>query len=1765
MNENSNPNPAEQLTGESSAINMSQLPEFANQPAVYVIFDKSDLENAAKVEERVIEAGCMLFSSRDYLEPSPNGNFEADAAALHREYLAQCDGVIIYWNEAPLIWLRKNIGDLLAAKAQREEKIFIQTVFCEGESELKTKFHSASEMPVLNDYVELSDLLARLWCKHIKPYPGLRPFEYKENYLFFGREGKAQEIAMRLQESNFVAVVGTSGSGKSSVVRAGLLPLLYGGLLYKSGSNWRISIMRPEETPIRNLAESLVYPVDFESEGSSPIVRDDTRVGITEAILRRSGVGLLDFINNPVNKFTKDENLLIVVDQFEELFRFKGKSAGGYSEEAAAFVKLLLEAARDEESRIFVVMTMRSDFLGDCAEFQGLPEAINKGQYLIPQMTRDQLRESIESPALVGGAEVSPALVNRILNDLDDDQSRTLNARDRMVRDYLPVMQHALMRTWDCWKKKGDLNKPISIEHYEEIGGIKSALSKHADEAYGELTEKQKFIAEKMFKCLTETDTENREIRRPARIEEIRDIIGANEQEIFDVIEVFRREGRTFLMPSFNVPLTKNTKIDISHESLIRNWETLKGWVRTEAESSWIFLRISSDARLLTKYREGNAGILSAEDIERNSKDFLWRGIELKDALNWRDTFKPNVAWTSRYQRLTEREKQELANLARTAPEQETEKRKEFMQRHFDEMQEFLSAAALFEAEEHARRERYQQAQLALEREKALNAEQLAKAEQEKVEGLRNLTESLRRQKKVLIAVSAFSLFLMLAASYLAIFAFSARATAKAEQKKADEQKAIAQANEYEAKEQSERALIEKKRAEEEKERADDEKKRAEKNLDEAEKQKDRAENEKKNAEKQEQIARKNAKEALDQKQRAESLAEENKKKAESELIALTKEKEALERLDSERQLNKLNLDGLFSFENYDYDDAVDIFNQLKTANNIDAFKGKVSSEDKVKNEWWANYNLARTYQQKVDFEMTEKSFEAALLTLSTAEQGLVTKIDPKQFQHVYFFTASYKQAPVSVSKTEIENYKIITLRKFAQFYRICANMPEKCFKNYKDEDEENTVETDSTDIPPAEDDEAVSSLTRSLNQSAVGRYIELLKISKVNSPQSPKDKLYKATVQKELADIYRDLSEFTLAKRNYEEALAYFESDEERSLETIELMKNLMRSTLHQAYQEKALDSLTAADKLSSKILDKVEGLLPNKERNSVEVLYNENIGKTYGEIGELYRVVNELEFIFESKVSKLEERSRTDNKVKEVLEQLEQVLKREDFDAEPPDKFTPEQKELWREIFAEFKIIDTLRKKSRTFSNIGLRIGAFYAKDAYSSQFERFKLLAMAYVENNECGKAVTLIPKMDAEIDSKQPNPPNQKPEIPQLPQLTNLASFAGFYDETLHDTNAASGKYNEWIKTFKEAIADNAELSEAEKFAQGKNYANFYIDIGKFYYIHGKYKEAQAMFDEYHKYVVKNEAYLGKVLDGAEWSQAKTSLKRIYLDILSARMSELSGNTDAAALEYDKMLVRVRDWANTQKELEKANASKLPSNTNNANRITSPNGNANVNNVNTTVNSNVSANVNRWTNVNVNANRLASSTYYTPYNLSLLYKEAGFYETYLLIRIEDLKINKSGGNITGAKDLLKDKTIILPNVDYGSIPSFIIEGYVSGLRNLADKQSDNDVKSRYYRYAMDALENLRYSLSYGYKSEKYTHHRVLSKEYYTDYVEVLTALEQVTLTPIPALAGKIEDAKKSRDRALTFNELENEVPCNDDQLLNRQIKLDLLEKK
>ncbi len=452
------------------------------------------------------------------------------------------------------------------------------------------------------------------------PFPGLRPFRDDEEHLFFGRESQVDSIVDKLAAARFLAVVGASGSGKSSLVNCGLRPALHRGLMSSAGTSWRIAQFRPGTRPLAALANALAADRALYSDynGAIPLAE------IIDTSLRVSKRGLIDACRKA--RLAEGVNLLVVVDQFEELFRYQALGASQSvrkerSEESVAFVNLLLEAKRLLDLPIYIVLSMRSDFLGNCAEFPGLPEAINDGQYLVPRMTREERRAAIRGPVRVGGAKISPVLLTRLVNDVGDNP------------DQLSILQHALNRTWAHWQFEGHGEGPLSLPHYESIGTMAHALDRHAEKAYAELgNEWERKICERVFKTLTDRGTDARGVRRPTTLSALCSVAGASQQEVSDVIEVFRKPSRSFLMPPLPESLEAETAIDISHESLMRVWERLKIWTDEEAQSAQLFRRLSETAAL---HAQRSAG--------------PWRDPELQVALDWRKKEERKASWSELY------------------------------------------------------------------------------------------------------------------------------------------------------------------------------------------------------------------------------------------------------------------------------------------------------------------------------------------------------------------------------------------------------------------------------------------------------------------------------------------------------------------------------------------------------------------------------------------------------------------------------------------------------------------------------------------------------------------------------------------------------------------------------------------------------------------------------------------------------------------------------------------------------------------------------------------------------------------------------------------------------------------------------------------------------------------------------------------------------------------------------------------------------------
>ena len=262
-----------------------------------------------------------------------------------------------------------------------------------------------------------------------RPYPGLRPFEKEEWPIFRGRDRLIQDILTILAENHFVSILGPSGSGKSSLVRAGVLATLE-RRHSRMGVRWRTGTMRPGASPLWAMADGILRALRPEivgADGELPAAE----VARIRVLIDASEDGLASAVQEV--GLEEDTNFLLLVDQFEEIFRY---TSDDEDREQTRLIEILLAVAENKPSGIHIITTMRSEYLGDCSRFKGLAETLNETHYLLSGMTEDELRQAIVEPAELKNGHIEDGLVERLVEDI------------RGQEDQLPILQHTLLWMW---------------------------------------------------------------------------------------------------------------------------------------------------------------------------------------------------------------------------------------------------------------------------------------------------------------------------------------------------------------------------------------------------------------------------------------------------------------------------------------------------------------------------------------------------------------------------------------------------------------------------------------------------------------------------------------------------------------------------------------------------------------------------------------------------------------------------------------------------------------------------------------------------------------------------------------------------------------------------------------------------------------------------------------------------------------------------------------------------------------------------------------------------------------------------------------------------------------------------------------------------------------------------------------------------------------------------------------------------------------------
>ncbi|MBD0330072.1 MAG: protein kinase [Thermoleophilia bacterium] len=381
------------------------------------------------------------------------------------------------------------------------------------------------------------------------PYKGLRAFGEADADDFYGRDSLVRELVAAVGAHRLVAVVGPSGIGKSSVVRAGLVPALRGGALPGS-QRWVAADLFPGAYPFEELAAALLrVAVERPDELVEELARD-------ELGLRRMAKRILP----------AGTEVLLVVDQFEELFTLTADE-----ETRRRFLDALSVVASDPRSPVRLVVTLRADFLDHPLRYPEFGELLRGGMVAVAAPSDDELTEAIERPAARVGARFEPGLVSAIIEDVHDQPGA------------LPLLQYALTELFAA--RTSDV---LTLEGYQATGGVVGALGRRAEELYERLDEPAKAAARQVFLRLVSVDPAAQDTRRRVRRRELRRL----ELDPDALEEILARYGEHRLLSFDREPLTRSPTVEVAHEALLTQWERLRGWIDERREDLLLHRRL---------------------------------------------------------------------------------------------------------------------------------------------------------------------------------------------------------------------------------------------------------------------------------------------------------------------------------------------------------------------------------------------------------------------------------------------------------------------------------------------------------------------------------------------------------------------------------------------------------------------------------------------------------------------------------------------------------------------------------------------------------------------------------------------------------------------------------------------------------------------------------------------------------------------------------------------------------------------------------------------------------------------------------------------------------------------------------------------------------------------------------------------------------------------------------------------------------------------
>lgn len=421
------------------------------------------------------------------------------------------------------------------------------------------------------------------------PYRGLRFFDVQHAPFFFGREALTEWLVDELRRDNrFLAILGPSGSGKSSLARAGLVAMLKQGVLDGSAT-WPIAIFRPGSRPLESLADTLHGAAGVAATASA--LRD-----LIESLRGDQRILHLS-VRQALREAPVEARLFLLADQFEEVFTLSRDES-----ERQAFIDNLLYASSVADGRAVVVLAMRADFYPKCAAYPGLATALSDHQVLVGPMADEEIYRAIERPALLTGCELEPGLAQRLQQDIQDQPGG------------LPLLQDALLELWQ--RRTG---RHLTHKAYEAIGGVEGALELRAEAVYGELNPTEQRICQRIFLRLTQPGEGTEDTKRRVSMRELVPAGEAEEPTEAVVHKLSSEKARLVTTEGEQ----QDVYVEVAHEALIRGWSRLQDWIDADRTGLIVYRHLAE----------------AADEWARLERDpsILYRGARLAEALEWSD------------------------------------------------------------------------------------------------------------------------------------------------------------------------------------------------------------------------------------------------------------------------------------------------------------------------------------------------------------------------------------------------------------------------------------------------------------------------------------------------------------------------------------------------------------------------------------------------------------------------------------------------------------------------------------------------------------------------------------------------------------------------------------------------------------------------------------------------------------------------------------------------------------------------------------------------------------------------------------------------------------------------------------------------------------------------------------------------------------------------------------------------------------------------